>query len=187
MLMMFQVCFFVGVGISLISLIVGNIFHITGLDGCDMDVDVDIDFDIGHGIFLPISPLVIVLFVTIFGGSGMILINSFGIPEIFILLISAVIGMSISLFINRIVFIPLKRAQNTSAPELEELIGILAKINESIGETGFGEINYVVNGNSYNAPAKSTDGKAIMKGTEVSVCWIEDHVFYVTSVEDKFN
>ena len=62
------------------------------------------------------------------------------------------------------------------------LIGVLAKVQESIPEKGYGEIAYVVNGNSYTAPAKTTDGHPIAKGTEVSICWVEQYVFYVVEV-----
>lgn len=179
MLLMFQVCFFAGVGLTIVSLILGNILDISGFDGIDLDIDLDFD-----GLLLPISPLVIMIFVTVYGGSGMILMKTMEASSAVILIISAFIGISVSLLLHKLVFIPLKKAQNTSSPEEEELIGILAMINENIGEEGFGEITYVINGNSFNAPAKSTDGKAIAKGTEVTICWKKDYVFYVMPINN---
>ena len=76
----------------------------------------------------------------------------------------------------------LKKAQNTSAPEEDELIGLAAKVNETILENGFGEITYFIHGNSFVAPAKSVNSIQIKKGCEVSICWIKEHIFYVTPI-----
>ena len=173
MLLLFQVCFFVGVGLTIISFVLGNLLDFGGFDGFDADFDFS-------GSFLPISPSLIVIFITIFGGSGMIMLKSIHISKILIVLLSVGISFFISLLIQKFIISPLKKAQNTSSPELEELIGIPATVKENILEDAFGEITYVTHGNSFSAPAKSVDRTSISAGTEVSICWIDEHVFFVT-------
>lgn len=175
--LLFEVCFFTGIGLTLLSVLLGQFFDVFGVDGLDIG---DIGIDVG----LPLSPMVYVLFATVFGGMGLILLRVCPwLPIIGIVLISLLVGVLIAIGFYKGIILPLRKAQNTSAPAQEELIGVLAKVQESIPENGYGEISYVVNGNSFIAPAKTTDGHGISKGTEVSICWIEQYVFYVAEID----
>ncbi len=177
MTLLFEICFFVGIGLTLVSLITGQFSDIFGVDGFDIG-DIGIDF------LLPLSPMIYVLFCTVFGGTGLILLKVCpSLSSIIILVIAIFTGIIISTGFYRGIIIPLKKAQNTSAPAQEELIGVLAKVQESIPENGYGEISYVVNGNSYIAPARTTDGHKVQKGCEVTICWIENYVFYVIEID----
>lgn len=177
MTLVFEICFFVGIGLTMISLIAGQFGDILGVDGLD-------GLDIGIGSLLPLSPMIYVLFCTVFGGMGLILLKVCpSWPAVLIAAIAIVTGIVIAAGFYRGIIIPLRKAQNTSAPAKEELIGVLAKVQESIPENGYGEISYVVNGNTYTAPAKTTDGHSISKGCEVSICWIEQYVFYVIEID----
>ena len=57
----FQISFFVGVGLTLISLVFGNLLDLLHFDTPDIDVDLD-----GGGGGILFSPLVIVIFLTVF-------------------------------------------------------------------------------------------------------------------------
>jgi len=92
-------------------------------------------------------------------------------------------GMFISILMYRLVIKPLKKAQNTSTPNAEDLVGIRATVTETICTGGFGEISYVINGNSYTSPAKATNGTEIKAGKDVAICWIEKYIFYVSSLD----
>lgn len=174
--LLFMVCFLVGIGLTLLSVILGHVFDIVGVDGLDIG---NVSIDVG----LPTSPMVYVLFSTVFGGVGMILQKIVpSLPSAIVCIIAAAVALVIAMGFYRGILIPLRKAQNTSAPAQEELVGVLAKVQESIPEKGYGEIAYVVNGNSYTAPAKATDGHPIPKGAEVSICWVEQYVFYVVEV-----
>lgn len=180
MLVVFQVCFFTGMGLLLLSLIFGSLFESLGIDGLDLDFDV-----FGVDVFLPVSPVLYILFATIFGGVGWVLMETKEIlPLIIILLIAIGSGIGASVMVDLFVIRPLKRAQNTSTPEAEDLVGVRAYVLETIYENGFGEISYVINGNSYTSPARSTTGEEIKKGEDVAVCWVEEYVFYVTRIEE---
>lgn len=181
MLTLFQVCFFVGLGLILISFVFGNLLDITGFDGLDFDFAI-----FGVDLFLPLNPTLIMLFAIVFGGMGWILLISFpAMAILFNLLISIASGVLACSLVHFLILKPLRKAQNTSAPTKEELIGIRATVSETILAGGFGEIRYVVKGNSFTAPAKSTNGEEIKAGKDVAICWIKDHVFYVVSLEER--
>ena len=176
MLTFFQVCFFVGVGLTILSVIIGNVFDALDFDGLDLDV-----FDID--IFLPISPMLTLIFLTVFGGSGIILYNiTNGFLVFLSTFISLAIGVGVSFIIYKFIISPLKKAQNTSSPTKEQLIGLNAVVTETIQQDGYGEISYIWSGSSFKAPAKSTEHVKIEKGMDVAICWIEDYTFYVAPI-----
>lgn len=177
MLLVFQVCFFVGIGLILISFLFGQMFDFLGMDALDIDV-------LGLDLILPVSPMVYLLFATVFGGSGLIFVKLLpSINYIFIAIIAAAIAFTLSTGFYKGIIKPLKKAENTSAPDTDELVGLPATVTETIYEKGFGEITYIINGNSYNAPAKTIKGEELVKGSKVAICWIEDHVFYVSNID----
>lgn len=179
MLTVFQVCFYLGLGLILISFLLGSVFNILDFDGFDLDFEI-----LGIDFFIPISPMLMTVFLTAFGGVGWILMEqSHPLLTVFIIIIASLVGLAIYLLLFYLMIKPLRKAENTSAPSKEDLIGLPAIVTETIFEQGFGEISYVINGNSYTAPAKSTTGVEVRKGTEVAICWIRDYVFYVVGVD----
>ena len=171
---LFTSCFIIGVVITVLSFIVGSAFDIAGVDGIDLDVA-------GVDINVPLSPVVYLSFLTVFGATGMILTNSSDFSKVVILLISAGAGIVVATVLYKGIVLPLKRAQNTSAPDREELIGLEAEVNETILPGRFGEIRYTIHGNSFTSPAKCVNEELKLKeGTKVSICIIKDDVYYVT-------
>ncbi len=179
MLTVFQVCFFVGLGLTLISAIVGHVFEFIDIHGMDFHIDIP-----GIDMHLPLSPTIYVLFLTVFGGIGWICtISDNPFSQTLILIIAIASGITSSYLLFKLVIAPLRKAQNTSTPEESELIGLLATVSEKIFEKGFGEISYIINGNSYTSPAKSTNGEEILQGSEVAICFIEERIFYVSQLK----
>ncbi|MDF2803524.1 MAG: NfeD-like [Anaerocolumna sp.] len=180
MLTVFQVCFLVGVALIVLSLFFSTALDALGMEGLDLDIDF-----LGNSIFIPISPTLIILFLSVFGGVGWILTDYVIFFSVFFeVLIAVLSGLFVSIVIHLLVLRPLKKAQNTSTPDAKELVGLNAIVSETIFKDGFGEIRYVINGNSYVSPAKSTNGGEIIIGKDVAICWIEDYVFYVANMED---
>lgn len=185
MMVVFQVCFFVGIALAVLSVVLGGLTDFLGIDGAD-GVDWDLELDsLGIDISLPLNPVIYIVLITVFGGVGMILKTTTGFTAFVILAISLAAGIAAGFALYRLVIRPLKKAQNTSSPDTEELIGVLASVTEKIQANGFGQISYVVNGNSFTAPARSTRQEEIAAGTEVSICWIQEHVFYVAPLEQE--
>lgn len=173
MIKFFYICFYTGALYTAASFILGQIFDFMGLDG---DVDLDGDF-FGFGIS-PLKPVVIAAFVTVFGGVGIIAEkNSLG--DYISLLIALISAITVSFLIFRFVLVPLYRLQSKDVVEQKALIGHIAKVTLTIKKAQFGKIIYVVDGNTYSAPAKSDTDEVIEKGEEVVIVEIKNNAFYV--------
>lgn len=173
MIKFFYICFFTGVLYTAVSFIFSQVFDFMGLDG---DVDLDGDF-FGFGIS-PLKPIVIAAFVTVFGGVG-IIAEKYNLGDIISLIIALIFALAISFLIFRFVLVPLYRLQSEGPVEQKGLIGHIAKVTLAIREDQFGKITYVVNDNTYSAPAKSDTNETIEKGEEVVIVEIENNAFYV--------
>lgn len=173
MLRLFQICFLTGTAYTIISFIFGQLFDFVDIDG-----DIDFDGDVTGVNISPLKPIVIVAFVTVFGGIGMISIKS-GLASLLALLIAVASGLLIAFLIYRYIVVPLYKAQNTSAVSQAELIGHRAVMKLDIRGDNFGRVSYVINGNTYTSPAKSLEGKEINRGEEVIIVEIRKNVFFV--------
>ncbi|MDR1066274.1 MAG: NfeD family protein [Clostridiales bacterium] len=164
----FWICFGVGVGYIFIGFILGEILNV---------FDFDADGGLGDGLASPLKPSVIAAFLTVFGGSGVLLIkNEEAVPA---LLIALLLGVAVAFIFYRFIITPLYGAQNTSAVAKQSLIGSPATVTETIPQGGYGKITYFVNGNVYSAPAKSDDGHGIERMSEVEIAHIEKNTYFV--------
>lgn len=191
MLQLFQVCFYTGVLYTVISFVLGHLLDFAGVGGDvdgDIDVDggIDSDFDL-HGDMAgmsvsPLKPITIAAFVTVFGGTGMILLkNNY---SAFVSLAAAlVLGFATSYLLYRLIIVPLYRAQNTSAVSQAALVGSLAYAALPMKDKSYGKIRYTVEGNTYSAPAISVDGRVIAKGVPVVIIDIKKNTFYVKEIK----
>lgn len=174
MLLIYKITFITGVLYAITTLVLGQLFDSLEFDG---------DIDIGVMTLIPIKPITIVTFITVFGGVGIratmknyVAIHSF--------ILSFIIAYVTSFLIYRLIVLPIIKAQNTSASSQKELIGIAAKVTSTIMEGAFGQITYTNKGNTYSSPAKSINDKSIITGTEVIIVSIEENIFYVISEEE---
>lgn len=191
MLTLFQICFYTGVLYTVISFLLGQLLDFAGFGG-DLDAGGDMDIDVDGGIDLdgdlsgvpvsPLKPITIAAFVTVFGGLGMILLRSSYGP-LLSAAVAAASALLVSYILYRFIIVPLHRAQNTSAVSQAALIGSLAYATLLMEEGKFGKIRYTVEGNTYSAPAKSVDGKMIVKGAPVVIIDIKKNTFYVKEVK----
>lgn len=176
MLRLYYVCFATGVAYAVISFLLGQLF-----DFIDFDGDVDLDGGSIGSTISPLKPIVIASFVTVFGGIGIIGTMK-GLLWSVTLGVAFGVAFLIAYGLYRWVIIPLYKAQNTSAVEQQSLIGCIAKVTLGMKAEEFGRITYVVNGNTYTAPAKSEGGEQLGKGTEVVITGIVKNVFYIKKV-----
>lgn len=163
----FWVCFGVGVGYTVIAFLLGEVINV-------FDFDTDIDFG---GTVSPLKPSVIAAFVTVFGGSGLLLAHY--LPVFAVVPAAGLLGVAVAFFMYRFIIVPLSKAQNTSAVEIQSLIGHTAKVTEKIFQGGYGQITYYVNGNTYSSPAKADNGGEIKRNENVEIMYIQDNTYYV--------
>ncbi len=164
----FTVCFWVGVGYTFISFFLGETVDF-------LNFDADVDFG------LPIKPAMIAAFLTVFGGIGLVLQSK--LPLTFVLLAAVGVGVLVAYLLLKFIIGPLSRAQNTSSVEIQSLVGHPATVTEVIRQGRFGQITYVVNGNTYSSPAKSEDGGEIPRYDRVEIVYIDKNVYYVKKLE----
>ncbi len=179
MYMLYYILFGVGLGYTVISAIIGNIFDISEF-GDDFMPE-------GLSFF---KPAIIACYITVLGGVGLIFYNYeysfFGIAvenKNYSLAITFLVAQIFAFFasnvFNRYFIKPLSKAQNTSAAEREEMIGAIGKVTETILENGFGKISFIVKGNTISSPAKSIDNTVISANTIIKIVDIKKNIFYV--------
>lgn len=172
----YKILFFVGLIYTGATTLLGVIFDVFNIGG-DIDLDGDLPW---FNIFKPIT---VVSFITVFGGIGL-LCGYTEMNQVLTFCVAVVSAFIVAYLINRFIVIPLHKAQNTSVPTNEDLIGIKATVISTIYENGFGTISYSFKGNKYTSPAKHLEGKEIKKGEEVKICEIRNKIFYVLPLNE---
>ncbi|WP_051273563.1 NfeD family protein [Desulfotruncus alcoholivorax] len=120
-------------------------------------------------------------FLTVFGGVGIIGLNYLQLGIIVTLTAALASALLVSFLMFRYILVPLYKAQ-TSAVSQQDLIGSLATVKLHMHSNSVGRIIYVVNDNTYTAPARSVDGAEIPAGSKVVIVDIEKNVFKVSKI-----
>lgn len=190
---MYMVCLFLGVIYAVVSAVMSGVFgggdhhDVGGHDAGGAHIDpgthaAGAAVDTGDGMvhFSPLSPVVIAMFVTTFGGVGQICLRVFKIESA---LVHVPISMVSGLVVGAIVFVAFYKivgsVQGTSQPTEKEIIGLKAEVLTSIPSEGLGEIAYNVRGMRYNVPAKSEDRKMIPAATSVTIERVAGNIYFV--------
>jgi membrane protein implicated in regulation of membrane protease activity len=161
---MYYVLLGVGAGFILISLFVGEFMEFEGASPLSI-----------------LKPMLIAIFLVVTGGLGLLLTPNFewlgggGL----VLFISVISGLAVAGLVNRFVIIPMHRAQNTSAFNIQDTIGTAAEVISPIPQGGYGKIKYSISGSIVTSPAKSEDGNAISTGENVEIIYIEKNTYFV--------
>ncbi len=167
----YYVFFGVGLGYTVISTVIGNLFDISEFGD---------DF-MPEGLSF-LKPAVIACYVTVFGGVGIILFfKDYDVAITF--LVAQFLAICSANVLNKYVIKPLSKAQNTSSAELHEMIGVVGKVTESIAENGFGKITFVIKDNTISSPAKSVDNSSIPANSSIKIVSIEKNIFYVEKTD----
>ena len=127
----------------------------------------------------PFNFVTLTAFLAWFGGTGYLLTRYSGLWVGFGLLASVLSG----LVGGGIVFVFLSKVLISSEENMDpadyEMVGVLGRVCSSIREGGTGEIVYTQMGTRRVCGARSDDGSAIAKGTEVVVTRYEKGIAYV--------
>lgn len=127
----------------------------------------------------PFNPPSIAAFLAWFGGTGYLLtrFSAFwvGTALLFSVVSGLVGGAIIFLFLSKVLI----SDEEYLDPADFEMVGVLGKLSVPIREGGTGELIYSQMGTRRVCGARSEDGKAIAKGTEVVVTRYEKGIAYV--------
>jgi hypothetical protein len=127
----------------------------------------------------PFNFVTLTAFLAWFGGTGYLLTRYSGLWVGFGLLASVTSGLMgggiVFLFLSRVL---ISDEENMDAADYE-MVGVLGRVCSSIRQGGTGEMVYAQMGTRRVCGARSDDGSAIAKGTEVVVTRYEKGIAYV--------
>ena len=127
----------------------------------------------------PFNPPAIAAFLAWFGGTGYLLTRFSAIWMGSILLLAVLAGLAGGAIIFFFLAKVLMSDQQFLDPADFEMMGVLGKLSVPIREGGTGELIYSQMGTRRVCGARSEDGSAIAKGTEVVVTRYEKGIAYV--------
>ena len=176
----FFLCLLGGLIWAAISLIMSGGFG--GADASDVQAD---SGGIGDGdlsgeiTFSPVSPTVIAVFITAFGGGGIVAQEGLKWGALASMALACGSGAVIAGLVYEILSAVYKRTQGSSEPRMEDLIGITAEALIPIPEDGLGEIAFVSKGARSTGAARSIDNVRIEKNSPVEIVKIAGATLYV--------
>jgi hypothetical protein len=174
----YLVCFFLGLGFALLSGLLAGVF--TGHAGAHIDTGhmdlgggpdggaVDGAHSPGHVHYWPLSPVTIAMFISTFGGVGILLKKAL-LPMYVHLPAAAFSGVLVGGLVSYIFFRITLATQASSHARENEAIGAQAEVTIPIPHVGLGEVAYVLRGSRYTNPAKTADGKELPVNTVVKI------------------
>jgi len=174
--------FIVGFGFAVISGLLSGVFS----GHAEAHVDVggghggDVHATMGDQVHFPLlSPVTLSMFVATFGGSGMIYKRLLNLPLAAHLALASVTAVVVALGVAWFFYKIFQATQGSSEASVADLIGLEAEVITPIPAEGVGEIAYVAKESRYNAPARSTDGKALPSHSVVKIQKILGGIYIV--------
>jgi hypothetical protein len=173
----YLVCFFLGLGFALLSGLLAGVF--TGHAGAHIDTSghmdtvgdggsIDGSHSSGHVHYSPLSPVSIAMFISTFGGVG-ILVKNAGFPLLVHIPVAAFSGILVGGLVSYAFYRIMLATQASSHARENEAIGAQAEVTIPIPHVGLGEVAYVLRGSRYTNPAKTVDGKELPVNTLVKI------------------
>jgi|SRR6185295_13044208 len=170
----YLVCFFLGLGFALLSALLSGVF--TGHAGAHIDSSPHMDgggalegsHSAGNVHYSPLSPVTIAMFISTFGGVGILLKKS-DFPMFVHIPVAAFSGILVGGLVSYAFYKFMLATQASSHARMNEAIGAQAEVTVPIPHVGLGEIAYVLSGSRYTNPAKTVDGKELPVNTVVKI------------------
>ena len=139
---------------------------------------------LGHGLSA-FNGFTVTAFLCWFGGAGYLLHRYSPLAGAIVGLLAVASGLLGALLLWAALFKLLLPHERVLKPEDTEMTGVVARVTDQIREAGgIGEILYTQTGARRATPARSEDGSAIERGTEVVVLRYERGIAYVRRWED---
>jgi membrane protein implicated in regulation of membrane protease activity len=189
----YMFCFLVGFILSLLSLVIG-VFHIhlPGLDHLHLDHHVDFgggaDVHNGqHAAGAHLSPFNFssaMAFLAWFGGAGYLLTAWGKVGTLAVLAFAAMAGATGAAIVFMFLAKVLMRTDSALYESDYRMDGLLGHVSSGIREGGTGEIIFSQEGVRRTCGARSENGTAIARGTEVMITRYEKGIAYVRPWEE---
>jgi membrane protein implicated in regulation of membrane protease activity len=176
-------CFLFGLLFTLVSAFFGH--HFGGGDGhfelgTGGHAEAGFDHSGMPGISM-FSPTAISLFITAFGGFGLIFSKIPATNNVWVSTpLSLLGGLLIAAGVMWLFNMMFHKTQSSSEGRLASLVGSTATVISPIPAAGFGEIAYVQGGSRYTAPAREEKGAAVASGQTVKITRVAESQFFVS-------
>jgi membrane protein implicated in regulation of membrane protease activity len=180
----YLICFVVGLTFSIVSLVAGSIhlhwphFHLH-VGGSPAHGSAGGARGLGR-----VNIGTVAAFLAWFGGTGYLLTRYYSVWFLIVLGLAVLSGLGgaavLFLFLAKVLI----RAEEALDPADYEMIGVLGKVNSAIRASGTGEMIFSQAGARRAVSARSQEGLAIPKGTEVVVTHYERGIAYVRPWEE---
>jgi membrane protein implicated in regulation of membrane protease activity len=178
----YLVCFFVGFGLSALALLAGSVhLHIPHLHH---------GFHIGRGASGPHGQTSWFNFATLsaflawFGGAGYLLEHYYHVWVVVVMFLATLSGLGAAAVVFWFLAKVLMADEAPLDPADYDMVGVLGRTTISIRPSGTGELVFTQGGTRHAAGARSENGTAIPRGTEVIVTRYERGIAYVRPFED---
>src|SRR6266540_1938254 len=183
----YLVCFVVGFFLSLLMFLAGGMhLHIPHFHGHALPVHLHAPGHAhagahgGHGGQVsPFNPITLTAFLAWFGGTGYLLTRHSTLWFVTALVIALFAGTGGAAIIYLFLAKVLSSEDEALDPADFEMVGVLGKLSIRIREGGTGELIYSQAGTRRVCGARTEDGSAMLKGTEVVVTRYERGIAYV--------
>ena len=176
----YLICFLVGFTLSALALLAGSV-HMPHLDfhhGVHMNAHVHVHA--GHGADLPWFNFgTIAAFLAWFGGTGYILDRYYSVWIVITLGVATLSGIGAAAIVFWFLVKVLMSRESALNPADYDMTGVLGRLSIAIREGGTGELIYSQEGTRRVTGARSDEGIAIPKGSEVLVTRYEKGIAYV--------
>src|SRR6266498_1098023 len=185
----YLVCFVVGFFLSVLMFLAGGLnlhlphfhVHLPGISGhAGAGHAAGGAHGAAHGAHVsPINPITITAFLAWFGGTGYLLTRHSTLWFVTALVIALFAGTSGAAIIYLFLAKVLSSEDEALDPADFEMVGVLGKLSIRIREGGTGELIYSQAGTRRVCGARTEDGSAMLKGTEVVVTRYDKGIAYV--------
>jgi membrane protein implicated in regulation of membrane protease activity len=182
----YLVCFIVGFGLSLLSLLAGSIhLHLPHLHlHHGVHLSTHGGSGSGRGDLSYFNFGTIAAFLAWFGGTGYLLEHYYNVWFIAALGVATLSGIGAASLVFWFLARVLMSREAALDPADYDMVGVLGRLSIPIRPGGTGELIYSQEGTRRVTGARSEDGVAIPKGSEVMVTRYEKGIAYVRKWED---
>jgi hypothetical protein len=176
----YLICFITGLALSTLSVISGfGHLHIGHLRIGHAHAHAA-----NHGLS-SVNGFTITAFLAWFGGAGYLLHRVSIFPAMLVLILAVISGIAGAALLWAVLFKILLPRERVLTAEENEMPGVIARVSDSIrDDNSIGEIIFSQTGTRRATAARSIDGTAIPRGTEVVVLRYERGIAYVRVMPD---
>jgi membrane protein implicated in regulation of membrane protease activity len=183
-------CFLVGVTLSLLAFLGGNLhlphvhFHLSHGDVASASAGVG-HTGLSHGPEMPLFNFAtITAFLAWFGGTGYLLTRHSSLLVTVTTLLAIAAGLAGAAIVFWFIVKFLLTHDQALDPADYNRVGVLGRVSSTIRKGGTGEIIFSQEGTRQTCGARSEDGEALARGTEVIVTRYERGIAYVRRWEE---